>query len=63
MVKKIIIMTDVDAPLRTDDDFLSYHTNEFSIDEHVKDVENPSYAHYDICGIFKKTWWFRIESS
>jgi hypothetical protein len=56
-------MTDVDAPLRTDDDFLSYHTNEFSIDEHVKDVENPSYAHYDICGIFKKTWWFRIESS
>jgi hypothetical protein len=63
MVKKIIIMTDVDAPLRTDDDFLSYHTNEFSIDEHVKDVENPSYAHYDICGIFKKTWWFHIESS
>jgi hypothetical protein len=31
--KKIIIMTDVDAPLRN---------NEFSIDEHVKDVENPS---------------------
>jgi hypothetical protein len=42
MVKKIIIMAYVDAPLRTDDDFLSYHTNEFSIDEHVKDVENPS---------------------
>jgi hypothetical protein len=35
-------MAYVDAPLRTDDDFLSYHTNEFSIDEHVKDVENPS---------------------
>jgi hypothetical protein len=42
MVKKIIIMAYIDAPLRTDDDFLSYHTNEFSIDEHVKDVENPS---------------------
>lgn len=42
MMNKVIIMTDVDAPLRTDVDFLTYHTNEFSIDEHVKDVENPS---------------------
>ncbi len=42
MSNKVIVMKDVDAPLRTDFYFLSYHVNDFSIDEHVKDVENPS---------------------
>ncbi len=32
----------MNAPLRTDAEFLTYHVNDFSVDEHLKDPNDSS---------------------
>jgi hypothetical protein len=37
-----VLLRNVNAPLRTDADFLTYHVNDFSVDEHLKDPNDRS---------------------
>jgi hypothetical protein len=42
MVNRTILLRNVNAPARTDADFLTYHVNDYSIDEHLKDPNDVS---------------------
>jgi hypothetical protein len=42
MVNRAILLKNVNAPRRTDIDFLTYHTNKFSVDDHLKDPTDLS---------------------
>ncbi|KAK4015244.1 hypothetical protein OUZ56_030227 [Daphnia magna] len=42
MVNRTILLRNVNAPARTDADFLTYHVNDYSIDEHLKDPKDVS---------------------
>ena len=42
MVNRAVLLRNVNAPLRTDADFLTYHVNDYSIDEHLKDPNDLS---------------------
>ena len=42
MVNRAILLKNVNAPRRTDIDFLTYHTNQFSFDDHLKDPTDVS---------------------
>jgi len=42
MVNRAVLLRNVNAPLRTDADFLTYHINDYSIDEHLKEPNNLS---------------------
>ena len=42
MINRTMMLTNVSAPLRKDEDFLSYHVNDFSRDEHIPDPKDIS---------------------
>ena len=42
MVNQAVLLRNVNASLRTDADFLTYHVNDYSIDEHLKDSNDLS---------------------
>ncbi len=42
MVNRAVLLRNINAPMRTDADFLTYHVNDYSIDEHLKDPNDLS---------------------
>ena len=42
IIHHVLVMKNVDAPFRCDEDFHTYHTNDISIDEHITHPEIPN---------------------